>query len=508
MHTYFYKSIDAGQTWSFLSNQGSMFYGYRLAVKPDDPDFLLTGSIGPSASTDGGLTWQYIIAGHDLRSFNFDPHRSGKVYVTSDFGVATIEVDPLTPLSFNMEYRYDSTLYSQEAYHGDHGATGIQTLQGYQDLGCRYIQSLTQSKDIMPGDGSYTWISKQNPDVGYISEHYAELFRMNNLTTNPTYISILNQLDTNNNSHVDDGTMFIHPFVMNNANDSQLYLPTFHWLWRSTDRGNNWTKVSHQTGNKFADVSIACTNKPNPIVYWTNSDSVFVFANAATAAPLTEFGRPVPVDPGRCYADPDNDSALYILNRSIALQIRYCANLFNPTSTWATIPVTQLSGVTIQCIAIYPGNNQIILAGSKEGGLYVTTNRGLTWTKEGKIPNVQITEIKIRPSDKKVFIFTYGRGTWVADFAPPLSVSTPTSKISNVSVFPNPFRDHMTIEFDKELNAVVELTDIQGKQCLKKSVSGKQVRIGTDGLALGTYLITVSEGNKIIYQKKGIRVKN
>ncbi len=501
----FYKSIDSGQTWSFISNLGSMMFGRRLAVKPDDPDFVVTGNMGPSASTDGGLTWQYITAGHDVRSFNFDPHRSGKMYVTSDFGIATIEVDPMTPLSFNMEYRHDSTLYSQEEYHGDHGGTGIQSLQGYQDLGCYFIQSMTLSKEIMPGDGAYACVSKQNPTVGYFSEHDADLYRMSNLTTNPTFTPILNQLDTNNNGLVDDETMFIHPFVMNNANDSQLYIPTFHWLWRSTDRGNNWTKVSHQTGNKYSGVSLACTHKPNPIVYWTNSDSVFVFANAATAAPLTEFGRPVPFDPRRCFADPDHDSALYILNNTATSEIRYCANLFNPTSTWATIPVTQLTGVTIQCMALYPGNDQIILAGSYEGGLYVTLNRGLTWTKEGNMPNVQITEIKIRPSDKKVFIFTYGRGTWVADFAPPLSVSTPTSKTSNASAYPNPFRDHFTIDFDKELDAIVELTDMRGKQCLKKSVSGKQIKIRTEDLTPGFYLITVSSGNKIIYQAKGIR---
>ncbi|MBK9980854.1 MAG: hypothetical protein IPP15_00265 [Saprospiraceae bacterium] len=66
-----------------------------IVRKPDDPDFILAGTTTPRASVDGGLTWEQIIAGHDLRSFNYDPHRPGKVYVTSDFGVATIEVAPL-----------------------------------------------------------------------------------------------------------------------------------------------------------------------------------------------------------------------------------------------------------------------------------------------------------------------------------------------------------------------------------------------------------------------------
>ena len=498
----FYKSIDTGRTWTYISNSA---FGRRMAVKTDDPDFILGGNIAPAVSIDGGLTWQQIIAGHDLRSFNFDPHRYGKVYVTSDFGIATIEVDPITTTSFNKEYKYDTLLYCQEAYHGDHASIGIQSIAGYQDLGSRFIQSMTQSRYILSGDGTYSYVSKQNPDIGYICNHDGNIYRVSNMTTTPTITRILNQLDADNDGNVDDGTMFIHPYVMNNANDSQLYFPTFHWLWRSTDRGTNWTQVSRRTGNDYGDVTIACTHKPNPIIYWTNSDSVFVFANAATAAPLSEFGRPVPFDAGRCFADPDNDSALYLLNRSVPSRISYCNDLFDNTSVWSTIPTTLLQGVTIQCMAVYPGNDQVIFVGSKEGGLYVTLNRGITWTKEVSMPNVQITEIKIRESDKKVFIFTYGRGTWTADFALPLSVPS-THVNANVSVYPNPFQDHMTINFENDLNGDVVLTDMHGKLCMKKHVSGKQIKIATEDLAPGVYVITVSERNQIIYQTKGIRI--
>ncbi len=215
---------------------------------------------------------------------------------------------------------------------------------------------------------------------------------------------------------------------MNNANDSQLYFPTFSRLWRSTDRGNNWYPVSRTYGNQMADITIACNHKPDPIVYWTNSDSVFILPNAATALPNSEFG------------------------------------------------------------------------------IYITMDKGLTWTKELGMPNVQIREIKIRETDKKVFIFTYGRGTWTADFATLLSVQAP--KISNVSVFPNPFNEQFTITFEKELNAVVDLTDLQGMQCLRKAISGREVFLQTEKLVPGMYVITVTSDNEVIYQTKGIRISN
>src|SRR6185436_6379283 len=172
-----------------------------------------------------------------------------------------------------------------------------------------------------------------------------------------------------------------------------------------------WYPVSNPYGNQSYNVTIACTNKPDPIVYWNNSDSVFVLPNAATALPFSEFGKPVPFDPLRCFTDPNHDSALYVVNRTTPSRISYCENLFGTTG-WIDIPISMLSDVTIQCMAVYPGNDQIIFVGSQEGGLYVTMDKGITWTKEVGMPNVQICEIKIRESDKKVFIFTYGRGTW------------------------------------------------------------------------------------------------
>lgn len=504
----FYKSLDTGRTWTFISNQPSMYFGRRMAVKPDDPDFVLSANIGTSASTDGGLTWQTIIAGHDIRSYTFDPHRLGKVYVTSDFGISTIEIDPVTSTSFNKQYRRDSLLYSQEAYCGDHGGSGYQAIMGCQDLGSRFMRTMSQSTYMLSGDGEYCYISKQNPDVGYFTAFDGDIYRSVNMTsTNPTSVSILNQLDANHDGNVDDATMLVQPYVMNNANDSQLYFPTFHYLWRSTDRGNNWMQISRYQSNSYADVTVACTHKPNPIVYWTHSDTVFVLPNAATAAPFSEFGRTVPFDPGRCYTDPDNDSALYILNRYSPPRISYCANLFATNPTWTSISTAALTDYTVLTLAFYPGNNQVILAGTKEGGLFVTLNRGLTWTKEASMPNVQITEIKIRASDKKVFIFTYGRGTWMADFAAPLTVTQPQS-MAKISVYPNPFQEETTIELDKEMNAIIEFTDMQGKLCLKKSFSGKQLKIPTADLAPGYYMITVKENGKVIANSKAVKISD
>jgi len=47
---------------------------------------------------------------------------------------------------------------------------------------------------------------------------------------------------------------------------------------------------------------------------------------------------------------------------------------------------------------------------------------------------------------------------------------------------------------------------VQGKECLKKTFTGKQLKIRTEDLAPGIYMIKISESNQVIYQAKAIRV--
>src|SRR5205085_11458517 len=96
-------------------------------------------------SLDGGQNWQYSWGGTDFRSINFDPNREGIVFLTSDFGINSLEVDPVTSSSFSTETAYDSTLYVQEIYFGDYSINGTMTSIGMQDLGSKL---LTNSFDL------------------------------------------------------------------------------------------------------------------------------------------------------------------------------------------------------------------------------------------------------------------------------------------------------------------------------------------------------------------------
>ena len=417
-----HKTLNGGTTWTFLdtlniySNAGRSI----LAVKPDNPDIIFVGGVGMYGSIDGGAIWRQANAGWDFQQIIFDPNRAGIAFFASDSGIRSLELSQATGSSFGVAKKYDHTLVVQDISHGDFSINGNMTITGLWDIHTHVTRNNNTSIAVNVGDGMYSYCSKQDSNIAYGSYQGGVMFRMNNILTNNGSVYILNQMDANNNHTIDEGAVFLHPYVMNNADDKQLYFPTLKRLWRTADKGDNWIPVSNFYGNPFNRLAITASNKINPIVYWTNYDSIFVLPNAATAAPLSEFGMPVPEDPLRIIVDVNNDSCLYLLKDRLPAKILHSSNMLSGNVQWTNISGNFPVDVTPLCITAYPGNSEVILVGSNEGGIYITINGGQTWTREKEFPNVRIAEIKVRESDKNIFIFTHGRGVWSAKLQPPV----------------------------------------------------------------------------------------
>ncbi len=83
-----YKSIDGGETWSFLGLEETRQI-HRILLHPTDPDVAWVGAMGPIWSagsergvyrtTDGGETWEKVL------------------YVDEDTGIADLVQDPVNP---------------------------------------------------------------------------------------------------------------------------------------------------------------------------------------------------------------------------------------------------------------------------------------------------------------------------------------------------------------------------------------------------------------------------
>ena len=412
-----YKTTDGGTTWNFLDTLNISSNGGKniIAVNPHNPDILFVGGVNVRGSSDGGLVWKTGAPGWDFFQFIFDKHQPNMVFFASDNGVQSLKLSNMSTFLLGSAKKYNNTLVVQDIVHGDHSINGNMTITGLMDIHTHVNRNNNTSVTIGQGDGMYSYCSRSDSNLAYFCYQGAAMYRITTATGNVlNYTRILNQLDVNGNGEIDEGAAFYNPYIMNEADHNQLFVSTLKRLWRSTDKGSNWAPISKYYGNTTYRISMANSNKPDPIVYWTNMDSIFVLPNAASAAPLSEFGFPVPVEPEKIFADLNNDSALFLLKKGLPSQILYAANMFSGNVLWTNFGANFPQNITPLCITAYPGNNQIFLVGAYEGGIYITLNGGQTWSKEKNFPNVRISHLKFRESDRKLFIYTYGRGVWSA----------------------------------------------------------------------------------------------
>jgi hypothetical protein len=102
-------------------------------------------------------------------------------------------------------------------------------------------------------------------------------------------------------------------------------------------------------------------------------------------------------------------------------------------------------GLPVNHIATDPKNPDKNLFAGTDFGLYYSTDSGKTWTKELRIPNVAVHEVKMR-KDGILFLYTHGRGMWALQLkgSSPLIHNGPA-----ITVYPNPASEKITISLSK-----------------------------------------------------------
>lgn len=443
-----FKSTDAGLNWTFLQSLNTGIFTRAIGVKPDNPNVFIAGSVVPYLSQDGGSTFLYYpTGGVDYWSYHFDPHNPNKIFVTFDQGLNEISLVPFQQFSSQAYQERDSLFNCAQIYTGDYFVKGDKVIAGMQDLGTHQVWP-TGTRNVASGDGGYCYFHKQDTTVAYGSYQNGEILKKTSIHipfpqpgfTQP--VSILNQLDANNDGDVDEGAFFIHPYWMNNADGEQLYYPTKKRLWRSINGGASWQPISgfyDLNGPPFAEIFMDGNQKPNPVVYWSVRDTLWIMRNAKTAAAGSELKVKLPGNIRSVRVDPANDSFVYItlVSNTAAARIFRSGNLFKPNVQWTDLTGDLPADIAVRCFEVNPQNKNHMIAGTGEG-LYVSENGGVHWDKDLQLPNVNILRTAVRPSDKRIFIFTYGRGAWAASF-PASGTSVPnTPQQPALTAWPNP----------------------------------------------------------------------
>ena len=431
-----FRSNDKGNTWKQVSEPNeymetlSATYGWvfgQIRVDPKNENKIYVMGLGLNVSEDGGKTFRELKGMHgDHHGLWIDPDNTNYLVNVNDGGLA-VSYDggkewrtfthnmPLVQF-FNVAVDM-SKLFKVYGSVQDHGS-----YKGVVDLSNGRDQIPAQEFERAPGgEGSNHAVDPTNPDIVYSAGFYGTLARSDLKTGESKNIVPKVKKDQSKLRG-----QWLAPFIISQHNSNTLYIG-FQYLFKSTDRGDTWKKIS-------PDLTYNNPNKSGDIPYQT----IFSISESPLKAGLiyagTDDGRVhVTKDDGKTWKEIVNglpygkwvselvasayDENTVYMSQNGKRDDDFTPYLWKSTDngeTWQSI-VNNLPTGPINVIKEYPKNKNILYVGN-DFGVYVSLNGGKLWySLPGNFPTTYVHDLIIHPRDNIMVAATHGRGLYALD---------------------------------------------------------------------------------------------
>lgn len=487
------KSTNQGSTWSTVStipgydSQGD--YNMALAISPLNKDLILVGGIEGWRSTDGGSTWEKYLDGYWTTG---NPY----FYVHSDHHDMLFIPGTNTAFSVN-----DGGIFKGDASLNTPWAdlsSSLAITQYYNVSGTpqnnNFLIMGAQDNDITVYDGAT--FTGQNPGSDGVEGVWD--YSNSNIAWTCSQSGIMNRtidgFTTSQAITTPGGAPFvweleIHPTI------PTTILGGFGEIYKSTDRGDNWTNLNSGVG-PIEFISIAPSDANVIYVSGENGD-VKKTSNGGTTwqdviLPQGGYVKSIEIH-------PMDTSEIYIAYSGYQANKVYKST--NGGATWTNI-TGSLPNVPTHQIRYKTGTVDGELFLATDLGVYYRTNMVGDWVKFGiGLPNVIVHDIEIHYGTEKLRAATFGRGIWEAPIdAVSLNIEDNALPQNSVNLYPNP-------TINKSFN--VELNNLQGESnILVYNVIGSVIKniktldslifFNLSDFSTGTYIVKVTNNNKNI----------
>ncbi|MDZ7771955.1 MAG: T9SS type A sorting domain-containing protein [Balneolaceae bacterium] len=465
---------SGGDGSGYMNLQGG--YNMVVAVKPDDPDFVLVGATNLFRSTDGFATApaggydidnesqvnQYWIGGYahdnsfglypgqhpDQHVMTFDPSNPDRMFAGTDGGVSLTQNVTASEVSWTP--RNDGYITSQFYTSAmPPGENDDRLMGGTQDNGTPYFRypgggSRITSEDISLGDGGYAFFTL---DYLYVSRQRGSIVKY---TTNGSGEPL--RFDCVHPSGVDrEQLLFIHPYTVDPNDQNVMYFPDQNRLWRNSgvnDIDNNnpscpgastgW-EVLHEAAapHGYTISALEVSRSPGNVLFYA--------ASSPEQPPLVrrldnaKNSSSTPVDisiPGAADGAWVKDLALSPVNPG-AGQVELLAVMSNYNieglwhsddsgQTWEAVEGNLSggggeTGPSLRAAAILPTDEGPVYLVATSTGLYRThtlDGSDTVWGQEAEseIGNAVTDHLDLRVADGDVAAGTHGRGMLYGNF--------------------------------------------------------------------------------------------
>src|SRR5262245_16755174 len=453
--TGLWRSDDGGTTWRKVNNVNARpMYFSQVRVDPNDPDVVYMGGVGLHQSTDGGKTVATDVAEpihDDVHAIWINPHNSNHVVIGNDGGLAQswdqaktwvfipnlpvglfyhVSVDNSSPYNIcgGMQDNYDWCGPSQ--VRGAAGIAGFHwaTIQG--------------------GDGFVVLQDPKDNRVIYSESQDGNVVRVDRVTGET--ISIRPQPPAGQPAY---RFQWDTPIVISPHDPAVVYIGGNKVL-KAGDRGLTFNEISPDltTGDDSDREQIVTMGLKGSDINIAKNDGIVAYGTivALAESPKTAGVLYAGTDDGRLQVTKDGGKNWNDVYQKLpgaprgGYVSRVAPSRFEPGTAYVTIDNHRLNdyetyiyetkdfgqtwkslngnlkGEAIKAITEDTKNPDVLYAGA-ETGLFVSTDRGASWTRPNwNLPTVRVDEVVIHPRDNAMVLATHGRAIWILDHLEPI----------------------------------------------------------------------------------------
>ena len=474
----FFRSVDGGENWDKVSDYVSRSPQYYNELIPDpaDVDRVYSNDTFLHVTEDGGKTWTKVperFKHVDNHALWIDPGNTahliagcdGGVYETWDRG-ETWDFKANLPITQFYKIAIDNDLPFYNVYGGTQDNF---TLGGPSQTSSEHGITNREWFVTRGGDGFDPVVDPENPDIVYSQAQYGELVRFDRKSGERVDIQPQPEPGEPPSRWNWDSALMISPHSA-----TRLYFGSQR-VYRSDDRGDNWTPVSGdltrnldrnklEVMGRIWSVDTVAKNKSTSffgtIVSLSESPLVEGLLYAGTDDGLVQVSEDggeswrktdtFPGVPDMAYIH-DLEASLHDADTVYVTIDNHKSGDFRPyvlTSTdrgksWRSIAGDLPERGSAYTIAEDHVNANLLFVGT-EFGVFVSVTGGGTWVQlEGGIPVIAVRDLEIQRREDDLVVGTFGRGIFILDDYAPLRelsealLATPTVLFSprNASMF-------------------------------------------------------------------------